>query len=56
MVGGGDAGGFRMVESVESGHGDHSLQVAKRTLKRDGETQDDVDARILDAVRAFVPA
>ena len=34
--------------------GDHSLQVAKRTLKKNDETQDDVDARILDAVREFV--
>ena len=34
--------------------GDHSLQVAKRTLKKNDETQDDVDARILDAVRKFV--
>jgi predicted alpha/beta-hydrolase family hydrolase len=34
--------------------GDHSLQVAKRTLKKNDETQDDVDACILDAVREFV--
>jgi hypothetical protein len=34
--------------------GDHSLQAAKRTLKKNDETQDEVDARILDAVREFV--
>jgi predicted alpha/beta-hydrolase family hydrolase len=36
--------------------GDHSLQVTKRQLKADGETQDDVDARICAAVREFVLA
>jgi predicted alpha/beta-hydrolase family hydrolase len=34
--------------------GDHSLAVAKRTLARAGETQADVDARILTAVRDFL--
>ena len=34
--------------------GDHSLAVAKRTLKADGETQADVDARILKRIEAFV--
>jgi predicted alpha/beta-hydrolase family hydrolase len=34
--------------------GDHSLQVARRTLKTNEETQDDVDARIFEAVREFV--
>jgi predicted alpha/beta-hydrolase family hydrolase len=34
--------------------GDHSLAVAKGELKRRGETQETVDARILAAARAFV--
>ncbi|MEP6603054.1 MAG: alpha/beta family hydrolase [Spartobacteria bacterium] len=34
--------------------GDHSLRVAKRTLHAVGETQDDVDLRIIDAIRKFV--
>ncbi len=34
--------------------GDHSLRVAKRALKAHSETQDDVDGRILGAVRAFL--
>jgi predicted alpha/beta-hydrolase family hydrolase len=36
--------------------GDHSLQATKTWLKQAGETQDDVDARILEAVRRFVGA
>lgn len=34
--------------------GDHSLLVTKTRLEQDQETQADVDARIADAVRAFV--
>ena len=34
--------------------GDHSLQVTKRQLQASGETQDDVDQRILDAIAKFV--
>jgi predicted alpha/beta-hydrolase family hydrolase len=34
--------------------GDHSLQVTKRQLKQDGETQADVDTRICAAVKDFV--
>ena len=34
--------------------GDHSLQATKTSLKQAGETQDDVDARILEVVRSFV--
>lgn len=34
--------------------GDHSLQVAKRQLKEAGETQEEVDARILQAIAQFV--
>ena len=33
--------------------GDHSLAVAKRILKERGETQDQVDARILEAIHKF---
>lgn len=33
--------------------GDHSLEVARRTLKAKGETQRDVDARILAAIADF---
>lgn len=36
--------------------GDHSLQATKTWLKQHGETQDDVDDRILDAVARFVAA
>jgi predicted alpha/beta-hydrolase family hydrolase len=36
--------------------GDHSLQATKTQLKADGETQDDVDARICAVVREFVLA
>jgi predicted alpha/beta-hydrolase family hydrolase len=36
--------------------GDHSLQVTKRQLKAAGETQEDVDQRILDAVAKFITA
>ncbi len=36
--------------------GDHGLQVTKTQLKQDGETQDDVDGRILAAVRSFITA
>jgi predicted alpha/beta-hydrolase family hydrolase len=34
--------------------GDHSLRVSKRQLQAAGETQDDVDLRILEAIRKFV--
>lgn len=34
--------------------GDHSLQVTKTELKRQNKSQDDVDAAVLAAVRAFV--
>lgn len=34
--------------------GDHSLLVAKRQLKQDEETQEDVDERIMEAIHAFV--
>jgi predicted alpha/beta-hydrolase family hydrolase len=34
--------------------GDHSLLVRKRALAAHGETQDDVDARVLDAVASFL--
>ena len=34
--------------------GDHSLQVLKRDLKKTGETQDEIDQRILAAVAQFV--
>ena len=34
--------------------GDHSLQATKTSLKQAGETQDDVDDRIFEAVRRFV--
>jgi len=34
--------------------GDHSLLVAKKQLKAAGETQQDVDLRILDAIRNFL--
>lgn len=34
--------------------GDHSLAVTKRQLKADGETQEDVDGRILDKIQSFV--
>jgi uncharacterized protein len=34
--------------------GDHSLIVAKRTLKTTGETQADADARVLKRIEAFV--
>ncbi len=34
--------------------GDHSLTVAKRTLKADGETQADVDAQVLKRIETFV--
>jgi hypothetical protein len=34
--------------------GDHSLQVTKRQLKASGESQDDVERRILEAIRTFV--
>jgi uncharacterized protein len=33
---------------------DHSLRVPKKQLQANGETQDDVDARILEAIRSFV--
>jgi uncharacterized protein len=36
------------------GGGDHSLMVTKGQLKTDGETQDDVEARILAKIRDFV--
>jgi predicted alpha/beta-hydrolase family hydrolase len=34
--------------------GDHSLRVPKRQMQASGETQDDVDQRILEAIRDFV--
>ncbi len=34
--------------------GDHSLVVSAKQLKTTGETQDDVDARVLGAVARFV--
>lgn len=34
--------------------GDHGLQVTKTQLKQDGETQDDVDDRILGEVESFL--
>ena len=34
--------------------GDHSLMVGKKELKARGETQDDVEGRILDKIRDFV--
>jgi len=34
--------------------GDHSLTVAKRTLKASGESQADVDTRVLKRIKAFV--
>lgn len=34
--------------------GDHSLAVTKRQLKADGETQEDVDARILSRIESFI--
>lgn len=34
--------------------GDHSLRIGKRQLLEQGETQDDIDARILKAIGAFV--
>jgi predicted alpha/beta-hydrolase family hydrolase len=34
--------------------GDHSLRVATRRLQANGETQDDVDRRVLEAIAAFV--
>jgi hypothetical protein len=34
--------------------GDHSLRLTKRGLQSAGETQDDVDQRILDAINEFV--
>lgn len=34
--------------------GDHSLEATKTALKAAGETQDDVDARILSAIRGFL--
>ena len=34
--------------------GDHSLRLTKRQLLEQGETQDDVDARILEAIGTFV--
>jgi hypothetical protein len=34
--------------------GDHSLAVAKRTLKDSKETQADVDSRVLKSIEAFV--
>jgi predicted alpha/beta-hydrolase family hydrolase len=34
--------------------GDHSLMVLKRSLKAKSETQDDVDQRILEAVKQFI--
>ncbi len=36
--------------------GDHSLRVTKTALRARGETQDDVDRRIVDAIREFLAA
>jgi predicted alpha/beta-hydrolase family hydrolase len=36
--------------------GDHSLEVGRRALRERGETQDDVDGRVLAAIRDFVAA
>lgn len=36
--------------------GDHSLGATKTSLKQAGESQDDVDDRILDAIRSFLGA
>lgn len=36
--------------------GDHSLAVTQKTLREQGERQDDVDARVLARIRAFVAA
>jgi predicted alpha/beta-hydrolase family hydrolase len=36
--------------------GDHSLRASKGQLKASGETQDDVDSRILRSIREFVEA
>ena len=36
--------------------GDHSLEVGRRALRERGETQDDVDGRILAAIRDFLAA
>jgi hypothetical protein len=36
--------------------GDHSLQVSKSRLTASAETQNDIDERILEAVRNFVGA
>jgi len=41
-----------LIHIVEGG--DHSLSVTKRQLLAAGETQDDVDRRILEAIKAFV--
>ena len=43
-----------MLHIVEGG--DHSLLVSKRQLKETGETQEDVDRRILEAIASFVAA
>jgi uncharacterized protein len=34
--------------------GNHSLLVSKTQLKANGESQDDADRRILEAIRAFI--
>jgi hypothetical protein len=34
--------------------GDHSLRVPKRHLQASGETQDDVDQKILTAIAGFI--
>ena len=36
--------------------GDHGLRVGKRVLEARGETQEDVDRRVLEAIRTFLPA
>ena len=36
--------------------GDHSLQITKRHTKKTGQSQDDMDATVFEAVRAFVAA
>jgi hypothetical protein len=35
--------------------GDHSLLVTQARLKACGETQNEVDERILESIRAFIP-
>jgi uncharacterized protein len=41
-------------ELVVVDEGDHSLRITQRRAKREGITQDDVDAQILERIRRFV--